>query len=195
MVPERSTGKPQEQKLRKMGLVVVEVARATNDGDAPVTQRQIRERVNLNWSVGLAPATLSGYVKQLGVWEARKWLKTDGQMVSLADEDRTLRDSRAIKALFLARRWMDRNERFSVRAWLRRCWKEFQLTDNTCRPFLQDYKQCGYLIESDDPDRDPDLEQLNPRVINEDRFYLNPAGDANLRKRTSWRNPDNKGQT
>jgi hypothetical protein len=90
------------ERDRKMAFVIIEVARAANEGDE-LSQQDIKARLRVRWNIRLANGTLSGYVKLLsGRSLGRVWLTKEGQTVRLASEQRILTDSQSIKALLVA---------------------------------------------------------------------------------------------
>jgi hypothetical protein len=177
-MPQETSLQRKEEKLRKMGLVLVEVVRATNEGTSPTSQQEISKALRTRWRVKIASSTLSIYVKELEEG-TNPWLRTDGHKVSLISEDRTLMDSKAIEALLLARRIMNGNDRFSVRAWVQKCDQEVQLSEESCTSFLEEYDRCGYVSS----EGGAGMRKLNLRAINEDMFYLRRAKGAGLKKR------------
>jgi hypothetical protein len=168
--------KRKDKKQRKKALVIVEVARATSDGRAPITRKDILEELLNRWKTKISRAALTKYVDELENGK-RPWLKTDGHSVSLDSEDRILIDSIAIEALFAAQKLANDDDKFEVKLWLNECGQQLHLTEETCVNFLEDYKKCGYISVSN-----PEVE-INRRAINEDLFYLTQAQKARLKKR------------
>src|ERR1700733_9054666 len=121
---KRDSFERREQKRKKMALLVLEVARATNEGRIPTSRKDLRETLKRVHRIDLAPATLTGYMTALERDDlGRKLLKTDGWDVCLAHEKRTLTDSLAVKALFIAHQLKDDNDQLSVKTWSASCSK------------------------------------------------------------------------
>jgi hypothetical protein len=106
------------------------------------------------------------------------WLKVDGQKVTLFSEDETLVDSRAIRALYLARQELNEDGLIAISDWKALCASQLNLSDETCDEFLSDFIKCRYV---DGPDKQGFL-RIDVRAIGEDDFYLAPAARARLKK-------------
>jgi hypothetical protein len=170
-----SRSKPKRTKEEKLGLIVVEVIRATNEGRSPTKQKEISKAVARKGE-SIPGSTLSGYIGEL---EGKGILQTDGHNVTLASELTTLTDSLAIDVLLIAYEGRDENGCFTADAWTQICTK-LKITKNRSTALLDEFKICGYLLtEKTDPNS---FEELNVRAINEDLFYLKPARRAKLKK-------------
>ena len=97
----------------------------------------------------------------------------------LANPERTLRDSRAIEALFISLNLIDRDNQFSIETWIRTCKRQIGLAEDRYQEFLTDYQNCEYLVTIDDP---IGLATLNVPAINNHLPYLKQTQLAKLRK-------------
>jgi hypothetical protein len=177
------TGKDKrDEKRKKQGLVVVEVARANNEGRIPTTQQEIRKIIKDRYKIDIAPSTLTGYIQELKEEElGKKWLSIDGHDVSLAAPETTLTDSLAIDALHIAHKVRDEDGNIAVKRWLQLCSKELlEVSPETYINFLDEYNNCGYLLSV--PLTGSDVVQLDIFAYNQDSFYLRQAGRAKLKK-------------
>jgi hypothetical protein len=170
---------------RKLAWFIIEVARATSEGKAPLTQKDIRKAIQHNKGENIPPATSSEFVKTLESDAMGKvWLRTEGHSVFLAAEETTLIDSAAIEALHIAYKLKDANDHVPFEAWAQACQQQLRgATAERCREFLSEYMRCLYCTEVNNPE----LFLLDIRAYNEDSFYLNEAAQAKMKKRLSRR--------
>lgn len=185
MPQKKASGKISIPREKKLAWFIIEVARATSEGRAPVTQKEIRKAIHHNRGEKIPPATSSECVKTLeGDAMGKVWLRTEGHSVFLATEETTLIDSTAIEALHIAYKLKDANDHVPLRAWAQACQQKLRgVTADRCQEFLADYTRCLYCHEANNPE----YFVLDIRAYNEDLFYLNEAGLAKLKKRVSRR--------
>ncbi|MBK9214618.1 MAG: hypothetical protein IPM59_03325 [Chloracidobacterium sp.] len=177
--PTSGTEKAYRERDRRLGLFIVEVARATHEGRLPVNQTDIRRSLKKNFRLDLPPATSTSLTNILKhEYRNKIWLKVDGQKVTLFSEDETLVDSRAIRALYLAREELNDDGHIALTEWKELCASELNLSDETCEEFLNDFIKCRYI---DGPDKRGFL-KVDVRAIGEDEFYLAAAAKAGLKK-------------
>lgn len=187
--PTGGTEKAHRERDRRLGLFVVEVARATHEGRLPVSQADIRRSLKKNFRLDLPPATSTSLTTILKhEYRNKIWLKVDGQKVTLFSEDETLVDSRAIRALYLAREELNDDGRIAAAEWKDLCSSELNLSDEMCDEFLGDFIKCRYV---DGPDKRGFL-KIDVRAIGEDDFYLAAAVKAGLKKSTARTKPSKK---
>jgi len=177
-IVRRKPNAPSDKK-RKLALVIIEVARATNNGIS-LNQQGLKAEIRKQWRENIPNPTLSGYVAQLegGSEYQRQWLRTDGHRVLLFVEDTTLMDSNAAKGLLLAQSMIDGNDCCGIDRWIDGCKEKHQFPAEDCRLYLQYFEECGYLHK-----REEGVVQLNMRSINQDMFYIRHLQKAGLRKR------------
>src|SRR5258708_13748394 len=100
----RKRHKTARKRNKWMGLLLVEVVRATNEGELPVNQKTLYALVRRKYRMDTPDKVaypLTGILRtsQLG----RIWLRTEGHSVFLFSEAETISNSNAVAALFLAR--------------------------------------------------------------------------------------------
>lgn len=166
-----SVKKSRQSKNDKLGSIVVEVIRATNEGQAPTSPKSIRRALDI------PPSSLTGYLDEL---ETDGYLVTNGHEVSLASETRILMDSQEVEALLQAYENRDENDCMSAEVWAKIC-KQLKITQARADKFLDDYRACSYLIE--ERSISGSFKELNVRNINEDMFFLKLARKAKLKRR------------
>ena len=174
------------ERDRRLGLFVVEVARATHEGRLPISQTEIRRALKRNFRLDLAPSAihlLSSTLKH--EFRNKVWIKVEGHQVTLFSEDETLVDSRAVRSLLLARNHLNDDGSITVEEWKDLCDSELNLSSEACDELFLDIVECGY---SNGENRKGVLE-LNVRAIGEDEFYLQQAAKANLRKSVARTRP------
>lgn len=188
MPNKRRATTPKYEKQRKLGLYLLQVVKATNDGaPLPITQDDVRKLLKKNHRVNIPNSTSSVYVSLLTDDKlfGRIWLRQDGHNISLFSEEETLADSQAIEALFVAHSLIDGNDRVAIPDWVDKCVKRLKITPEDCNGFLQEFITCSYASFSDD---DPgSVIELDVRAFSEDGFYLRLARYAKLTKRVSRR--------
>ena len=174
------------ERDRRLGLFVVEVARATHEGRLPINQTEIRRALKKNFRLDLAPATSTALTNILKhEFRNKIWIRVDGQKVTLFSEDETLVDSRAIRALYLGRENLNEEGQIALAEWKSACKAELKLSDDTCSEFLNDFVKCRY---AEGPDKRGFL-KLDVRAIGEDDFYLSQAAKAGLKKSVARTRP------
>lgn len=182
--PKRRLIKRKDEKQRKLGLVVIEVARASNEGRIPITQKNLRELIKRRYDIDIAPPTLSTYIRELEGTEVgnKQWLRTDGHKIYLANPDATLTDSSVIKALHLAHQLRDDSSiLININAWTRQCTKQLpHLDSDLCQSFLSVYHRCGYLLKP--PTANSNAVELDLVAYNQHMFFLKEAVTANLNR-------------
>ena len=174
------------ERDRRLGLFIVEVARATHEGRLPISQTEIRRALKRNFRLDLPPATahlLSNILRH--DFRNKVWLKVDGHQVTLFSEEETLVDSRAIRALLLARDHRNDDGFIAIPAWKELCLSELNLTNETCDEFVSDFVKSRYIEE---PDSKGFL-KLDVRAIGEDEFYLTQAAKAGIKKSVARTKP------
>ena len=174
------------ERDRRLGLFIVEVARATHEGRLPISQTEIRRALKRNFRLDLAPSPahlLSNILRH--EFRNKIWLKVDGHQVTLFSEDETLVDSRAIRALLLARDRRNDDGFIAIPAWKELCLSELNLTGETCDEFLSDFVKSRYVEEPDSKG----VLKLDVRAIGEDEFYLTQAAKAGIKKSVARTRP------
>lgn len=168
-----------EENDRRLGLYIVEVARATLEGRLPINQKGVLRALKANHRLNLPPEKSTAITKILKQEFRNKiWLNVSGHEVTLFSEDETLVDARAVRALFLARDFLNEDGAFILADWVSACENTINLAEDTCTEFLEDYIACNYANRPDNKGR----VKLDIRAIGEDSFYLNQAAKAGLRK-------------
>lgn len=185
---QQRAGRPTAEKAkaeqqRRLGLLILEVVRATVDGLLPINQRDIHRLLKKNHRLDLAPSQSSKLVSILREeFNGKIWLRTDGHHpLYLFSEETTLVEARAIKALFLAKELIDGDEQISIEEWITLCEKKLNCSSTDCEAYLADFVICGYVVG--DLNKVSKTVKLDVRAIGEDDFYLQPAAKAGLKKR------------
>jgi hypothetical protein len=180
--PVRQDDKARRERDRRLGLFVMEVARATHEGRLPVSQTDIKRALKKNFRLDLPNSTCGQLAKILkNQYRNKTWLKVDGHKVTLYSEEETLVDSRAIRALFIARDELNDDGNIAIVNWKAMCSDKLNLSDEMCDEFITDFVRCRYVRPPDDRG----LIEVDVRAIGEDDFYLSTAVKAGLKKSTA----------
>lgn len=175
------------ERKRRLGLYVVEVARATHKGDLPITQGEIRLLLRKKYNIEVTAAASSEFVETLRKeYNHKVWLRTSGHKVNLFSEDETLVESRAIKALFLATSLIDNDECVPLHQWFAVCQEKLDCSQDDCESYLADYIVCKYAVAA--RKKEKEIMKLDMRAFREDDFYLRQARKAGMKKRVGRTN-------
>ncbi len=167
------------ERDRRLGVFIVEVARATHEGRLPVSQTEILRALKRNFRLDLVPSgghALTNILRHK--FRNKIWLHVDKQQVTLFSEDETLVDSRAIRALLLAREHRNDDGLIAMLDWKERCLSDLNLSSEICDEFVDDFVKSRYV---EGPDSKGFL-KLDVRAIGEDEFYLRQAAKAGIKK-------------
>lgn len=160
--------------------------RATHDGIQEIRQGEILEIVGQKYKLKFSTPTASRIVADLRSGAmGRRWLmpKDGKNALRLFSEAEIIANSSAIKALLLATEIMDSDDWVNHEQWTSECSARLGFSADVFEEFMREYITCGYVIE--ELNQEERKFRLNPRRINLDSFYLLPARDANLRRRTA----------
>jgi hypothetical protein len=182
-------GEKREERHRLLGLIIVEVARAFNDGTPrSVNQTDVIGLIKKrHGGRKLSGSTMSGYINEWLRTDAmgRVWLETDARHgLALQSEETVLKDSKSIKALMIARRMANSDDRFSIKLWSARCKRVNGDSPEACREYLNQYEECRYIVNGG---ATGETAQLDVAAINQDMFYLRQAQNADLKSRPKRR--------
>jgi hypothetical protein len=162
-------------KDQKLGLILTEAIRATNEGRSPTTQKELRSVLKKK-GTNILGASFSVYVDEL---EEKGFLKKEGHEITLVLEAKLLTDSLEIDALLQLYESRDENDCFSRETWLEVC-KKLKFTEERSARVLAELKTCGYLLPENRNANS--FGELNIHTINKEMFYLAPARKAKLKK-------------
>jgi hypothetical protein len=183
----RKTARAAKKRDRWIGLFLVELVRATHNGELPVTRQDLISLIGKKYRVSVKADVGYQLIRELlakGADRSRVWLRTEGHDIYLFSEDETITNSDAIDALFIANELpIDASDCVDYGRWMAASMAASGYTPEMCERFVAEYMICGYAVEIIERDSGEKCLVLNPRNFNRDAFYLRSAREAGLRRR------------